>query len=72
MPSNPRSAFESWIEVNLSKGQKKKWSVCFFPVIWSLWEARNIIVFQKEPFPVDKCMALLWHRWETWSKEWCG
>ena len=24
MPSDPRSAFESWIEVNLSKGQKKE------------------------------------------------
>ena len=65
MSYDPKSAFKSWIEVNLSKSQKTKWCVCFFAIIWSLWEVRNRIIFQKEPFPVDKCMALLWYRWET-------
>ena len=41
MPTDPRCAFESWIDMNLNKNQKKKWCVCFFVVVWSLWEARN-------------------------------
>ena len=71
IPIDPRIAFDSWIEVELVKSQRKEWCVCFFSVIWSVWEARNKIIFQKEAFPVEKCLALLWHRWQVWTKEWC-
>ena len=68
---DPRIAFESWLEVDLSRIHRKEWCVCFFSMIWLVWEARKKIIFQKEAFPVEKCLALLWHRWQVWTKEWC-
>ena len=72
MPTDPRSAFESWIDVRLSKNEKKKWCVCFFTVVWSVWEAKNKIVFEKRPFSTDKCKLMFWHSWKLWSKTWCS
>ena len=56
MLSDPRIAFESWINVRLSKYQKKKWCICFFSMVWYVWEARNKIIFEKEPFLLINAM----------------
>ena len=71
MPVEPWCAFESWIEVNFRKTYREKWSMCFFSVIWSIWEAINRIILQKEAFNIDNYLALMWHRWQTWTNEWC-
>ena len=66
-----RSAFESWIVLKLSKSQRKQWCVCFFAMIWSVWEARNKIIFYKQASGIDRCTAILWQRWQVWSNTWC-
>ena len=72
MPTEPKSAFESWIEVKVGKSLKRDWCVCFFAICWSIWEARNRAIFEKQNFQIDKCLQVMRYRCQLWSKDWRG
>ena len=42
----PRMNLESWSAVGLRGDQRKAWQVCFYTIIWSIWEIRNKVIFQ--------------------------
>ena len=62
MPIEPRSAFESWLDVNMNKKQKKQWRSCSFEVVWSLWDARNQRIFDREVVSITRCKEIFWYR----------
>ena len=47
LPNDLRIMFESWTKVRLRGSQSKAWSLLFFVVIWSIWNLRNKVIFEK-------------------------
>ena len=63
---NPCTNFESWCAVGLCGDQKKLWLLCFYVVVWSLWEMRNSVVFRNENVCFDSFMIKVVNRCRLW------
>ena len=58
--------FESWIAVKAPIQKKKLWISCYYVVVWSLWNLRNMVLFQKKKVCWQSFMVELWYRYKYW------
>ena len=63
---NPSTNFESWCAVRLHGGQKRLWILCFYVVVWSLWDLRNNIIFRDVNVCFNSFMTEVINRCRLW------
>lgn len=62
--------FECWVEVVKGDFQRKFWISLFFVVMWSLWNQRNRVVFDKTETDWDFFNYIVGLRLGFWLKGW--
>ena len=62
----PNINFDSWNAVGLRGAQKKAWQLCIYAIVWSIWDARNKVVFQSANICWERFMIELMYRCREW------
>jgi len=66
-----RQLYEWWMaRYTPNKIRKKLVIVSFFAVTWSLWNKRNMMIFQNQEFDQDTLYHTIKWRIAIWSKAW--
>ena len=68
-PPNPKDFFDAWNGLPVFGLEKKLWTTLFHVVVWSLWNIKNRIVFQKVSpvWELEICQMKM--RWGFWVKK---
>ena len=64
--NTPSINIESWNAAGLRGDGKKAWQLCFYAIVWSIWDARNKVVFQNASVCWESSMIELMSRCKGW------
>lgn len=66
MPATGKSQYLNHRGLVRRKGMKQMWMVTWFSKIWTIWVARNGVIFNQETFDVLQLLALV----KLWAWNW--
>ncbi|CAM8966313.1 unnamed protein product [Rhodiola kirilowii] len=67
-PETSKALLESWAIGGNSKSYKRVWRTLGYAIMWSIWEERNIRIFQNKKRKVEESGELVKVRLAWWAK----
>ncbi|XP_057761477.1 uncharacterized protein LOC130981788 [Arachis stenosperma] len=67
MPGTLKQHFESWTNTTARRGEKRRWVIGFFAVIWTVWLERNDRIFRNQSSHVVDIISRSFLLSDEWS-----